>query len=106
MSAVFKALSHPVRREIVAMLQKRPMTSGEIAAAFDMAWPSITGHLAALKDADLVETEREGNSVRYWLNISAVEEAIGVLLAITQKAKAARKRGNAPVRPSLRTKPV
>ena len=32
MSAVFKALSHPVRREIVAMLQKRPMTSGEIAA--------------------------------------------------------------------------
>src|SRR5688572_33453572 len=106
MNAVFKALSHPVRRQIVAMLQRRPMTSGEIAAAFDMAWPSITGHLAALKDADLVETEREGNSVRYWLNISAVEEAIGVLLAITQKAKAARKRGNAPVRPSLRTKPV
>ena len=104
MSAVFKALSHPVRRQIVVMLQKRPMTSGEIAAAFDMAWPSVTGHLAALKDADLVETEREGNSVRYWLNISAIEEAIGVLLAITQKAKAARKGGNAPSRSSLRSK--
>jgi len=104
MSAVFKALSHPVRRQIVAMLQKRPMTSGEIAAAFDMAWPSVTGHLGALKEADLVETEREGTSVRDRLNLTAVEEAIGVLLAITQKAKAARKRGNAPSRPSLRSK--
>jgi len=104
MNAVFKALSHPVRRKIVAMLQKRPMTSGEIAAAFDMAWPSVTGHLAALKEADLVETEREGNSVRYRLNISAVDEAIGFLLAITQKAKAARKRGDAPSRSSLRSK--
>lgn len=104
MSAVFKALSHPVRRQIVAMLQKRPMTSGEIAAAFDMAWPSVTGHLAALKEADLVETEREGNSVRYRLDISAIEEAIALLLAITQKAKAARKRGEAPSRSSLRSK--
>jgi DNA-binding transcriptional ArsR family regulator len=104
MSAVFKALSHPARRQIVAMLQTRPMTSGEIAAAFDMAWPSVTGHLAALKEADLVETEREGNSVRYRLNISAVEEAIGFLLAITQKAKAARRKRDAPVRSSLRSK--
>jgi DNA-binding transcriptional ArsR family regulator len=106
MSTVFKALGHPARREIVAMLQKRPMTSGEIAAAFDMAWPSVTGHLAALKEADLVETEREGNSIRYRLNISAVEEAVGYLLAITQKAKAARKKREVPSRPSLRSKPA
>ena len=106
MSAVFKALGHPARRQIVGMLQKRPMTSGEIAAAFDMAWPSVTGHLSALKEADLVETEREGNSVRYRLNISAIEEAIAVLLAITQKAKAARKKGDAPSRSSLRSKPA
>jgi len=103
MNAVFKALSHPARRQIVAMLQKRPMTSGEIAAAFDMAWPSVTGHLATLKEADLVETERQGNSVRYRLNISAVEEAVGFLLAITQKAKAARKKREVPSRSSLRS---
>jgi DNA-binding transcriptional ArsR family regulator len=106
MSAVFKALGHPARRQIVAMLQKRPMTSGEIAAAFDMAWPSVTGHLAALKEAELVETEREGNSIRYRLNISVVEEAVGFLLAITQKAKAASKRREVPSRPSLRSKPA
>jgi DNA-binding transcriptional ArsR family regulator len=106
MNAVFKALSHPARRQIVAMLQKRPMTSGEIAAAFDMAWPSVTGHLSALKEADLVETEREGNSVRYRLNISAAEEAVGFLLEITQKARAARKRRAVPPRPALRNKPA
>jgi DNA-binding transcriptional ArsR family regulator len=104
MNAVFKALSHPARREIVAMLQKRPMTSGEIAASFAMAWPSVTGHLSTLKEADLVETEREGNSVRYRLNISAVEEAIGFLLAITQKADAARRKSRVPSRSSLRSK--
>ena len=104
MNAVFKALSHPARRQIVAMLQKGPMTSGEIAAAFDMAWPSVTGHLAALKEAELVEAEREGNSVRYRLNISAVEEAIGFLLAISQTAKAARKPRDGRLRSPLRSK--
>ena len=80
MNLVFKALSHPVRRSIVAMLRRGPMTSGDIAAAFDMAWPTVTGHLNALKDADLVEAEKDGTSVRYRLNISAAEEAVGFLM--------------------------
>jgi ArsR family transcriptional regulator len=80
MNSVFKALSHPARRRMVAMLRDGPMASGDIAAAFDMAWPTVTGHLAALKEAGLVEAEREGASIRYRLNISAVEEAIGFLL--------------------------
>ena len=95
MNLIFKALSHPARRQIIAMLQKGPLTSGEIAAEFDMAWPSVTGHLAALKEADLVEAERDGNTVRYRLNISAAEEAVGFLLAMMQAAKpaAARRHG-------------
>ena len=97
MNLVFKALSHPVRREIVDMLRNGPLSSGDIAAAFDMAWPSVTGHLTALKEANLVDTEREGNSVRYRLNISAAEEAVGFLLGIVQPAKAiARKRRPPP----------
>ena len=82
MNQVFKALAHPARRKIVAMLKDGPMSSGDIADAFDMAWPSVTGHLAALKDAGLIESERKGNSVRYRLNISAAEEAIGFLIAL------------------------
>jgi DNA-binding transcriptional ArsR family regulator len=106
MTLIFKALSHPVRREIVAMLQKGPLTSGDIAAKFDMAWPSVTGHLAALKDADLVEAERDGTTVRYRLNISAAEEAVGYLLGLVQAAKPARRRGGTLARSQPRTKPA
>lgn len=82
MSTVFKALSHPVRRRIVEMLRAGPMTSGDIAAAFDMAWPTVTGHLNTLKDAGLLETERDGASIRYRLCISAVEEAVAFLVGL------------------------
>jgi len=83
MSLVFKALGHPARRRIVEMLRERPMSSGDIAAAFeDMTWPTVTGHLNALKDAGLVSTEREGASVRYRLRLSAVEEAVGFLMEL------------------------
>jgi DNA-binding transcriptional ArsR family regulator len=85
MNRVFKALSHPDRRRIVSMLRDRPMASGEIAAAFDTAWPTITAHLTTLKDAGLVEAERDGVSIRYRLNISAVEEAIGFLLEVADR---------------------
>ena len=83
MNALFKALAHPVRRRIIDMLRKGPMASGDIAAAFDMSWPTITGHLNALKEAGLVSPEREGVSIRYRLEISAVEEALAFLLAMT-----------------------
>ncbi len=83
MNSLFKALSHPVRRRIIDMLRKGPMASGDIAAAFDMSWPTITGHLNALKEAGLVSPEREGASIRYRLEISAVEEALAFLLAMT-----------------------
>ena len=82
MNSLFKALSHPVRRTIIEMLRAGPMTSGDIAAAFDMSWPTITGHLNALKDAGLVSPEREGQTIRYRLEISAVEEAMAFLMDI------------------------
>ena len=89
MNALFKALSHPTRRRIVEMLRKGPMASGDIAAAFDMSWPTVTGHLNALKDAGLVSPEREGASIRYRLEISAVEEAMAFLMDIAGTGKTA-----------------
>ena len=102
MNSVFKALSHPVRRQIVGMLQAGPLSSGEIADAFDMAWPSVTGHLSTLKSAGLVESERDGNLMRYRLNISAAEEAVGFLLSVVQPAKTAAKRGKSSASRSTR----
>src|SRR4051812_14602051 len=85
MNTVFKALSHPARRRMVEMLRSGPMTSGDIAQAFDMAWPTVTGHLNALKEAGLVSTEKDGASVRYRLQISAVEEAVAFLIELMGK---------------------
>jgi DNA-binding transcriptional ArsR family regulator len=89
MNALFKALSHPVRRRIIEMLRQGPMASGDIAAAFDMSWPTVTGHLNALKEAGLVSPERAGGSIRYRLEISAVEEAMAFLMDIAGTGRAA-----------------
>ena len=89
MNSLFKALSHPVRRRIIEMLRTAPLTSGDIAAAFDMAWPTVTGHLNTLRDAGLVDTERDGASIRYRLNISAVEEALAFLMELAGAGKPA-----------------
>jgi len=87
MNTLFKALSHPLRRQIIAMLQTGPRTSGDIASAFDAAWPTITGHLAVLRDAGLVDSERDGTQIRYRLSISAIEEALAFLIDLSQSAK-------------------
>ena len=98
MNTLFKALSHPVRRRIVAMLRAGSLASGDIAATFDMSWPTITGHLNALKEAGLVSAERDGQTIRYRLEISAIEEAMAFLMDIagtgqpaTVATKAARR---------------
>lgn len=87
MNEVFKALSHPIRRKVLAMLRERPMASGEIAQAFDVAWPTMTTHLTALKDAGLVTAERDGTSIRYRVNASVMEEAVAALMELMGAGK-------------------
>ena len=79
---VFVALAHPVRRKVLAMLRKGPLCSGDIAAEFDVAWPTMTGHLKTLKDAGLVTAERSGTSIVYRLNATILEETAAALLDI------------------------
>jgi DNA-binding transcriptional ArsR family regulator len=87
MNVLFKALSHPMRRQIIEMLRPGPLTSGDIAAAFNAAWPTVTGHLAVLRDAGLVDSERDGTQIRYRLSISAIEEALAFLLDLSQSVQ-------------------
>ncbi len=82
MSDVFDALAHPVRRKILSLLRKRPLSAGEIAERFDLAKPTLSGHFAVLKAADLVTTERQGTSIIYHLNMSVLEEALAALMDI------------------------
>ena len=87
MSDVFDALAHPVRRKILRLLRKRPMSAGEIADKFDLAKPTLSGHFAVLKSADLVGTERNGTSIIYRLNMSVLEEAMAALMDIAGTRK-------------------
>lgn len=70
----FKALSDPVRREILNMLKKQRMSAGEISSNFDMTGATVSYHLSILKKAGLVHEQREKNFIYYSLNVSVFEE--------------------------------
>jgi DNA-binding transcriptional ArsR family regulator len=80
MNAVFEAIAHPVRREILKRLRDRPLSAGEIADGFAISKPSISHHLNALKDAGLIYGERAGTSIVYHLNLSVFEELMAAVL--------------------------
>ncbi|MGL4731009.1 MAG: autorepressor SdpR family transcription factor [Clostridium sp.] len=71
---VFKALSDPTRRKILDLLKNKDMTAGEIAEFFNISKPSISHHLSALKNADLVSDERNGQYIYYSINTSVFED--------------------------------
>ena len=69
-----KALSDPVRREILNMLKGGRMSAGEITEKFDITGAAISRHLSVLKEADLIRDTREGKFIFYELNASVLEE--------------------------------
>jgi DNA-binding transcriptional ArsR family regulator len=84
---LFQALSDPTRREVLRLLRQRDMTAGQIAEAFPLAFSTISGHLKTLKYAGLVVTERQGTTIVYSLNISALEEAVAAVLEFVGAGK-------------------
>ncbi|HIW16689.1 MAG TPA: autorepressor SdpR family transcription factor [Firmicutes bacterium] len=70
----FKALSDPIRRDILLMLRSGRMSAGEIAARFDLTGATVSYHLSILKKAGLLFETREKNFIYYELNISVFEE--------------------------------
>ena len=76
MNRVFKALGDPTRRRILQMLRERPMTAGEIAAGFNLAKPTLSGHFAVLREADLIAADKVGATITYRLNLSVLQDAL------------------------------
>ncbi|MCD7955991.1 MAG: autorepressor SdpR family transcription factor [Lachnospiraceae bacterium] len=72
----FKALSDPVRRQILELLKSKRLSAGEIGSHFNMTGATISYHLSVLKKADLVTEEREKNFIYYELNTSVLEEVM------------------------------
>jgi DNA-binding transcriptional ArsR family regulator len=72
----FRALADPTRRQILRLLRDGPRTSGDLADAFPSTWATISRHLAVLREAGLVTTERSGQEIRYELNTSVFQELV------------------------------
>lgn len=76
MDKVFKALGDPTRRRILQLLREREMTAGELADCFELSKPTLSGHFAVLREADLVTSDKAGTTITYRLNVSTLEEAL------------------------------
>ena len=76
MQNTLKALSDPIRREILNLLKGGRMSAGDIVQRFEVTGASISRHLSVLKDADLIRDQREGKFIYYELNASVLEEIL------------------------------
>ena len=71
-----KALSDPIRREILELLKSGRLSAGEITEKFPVSGAAISKHLSVLKEADLIRDTREGKFIFYELNASVLEEVM------------------------------
>ena len=93
----------------MSLLRSGPRTSGEIASRFNSSWPTISRHLAVLRDADLVLAERKGQEIYYELNTSVFQDLVQHLIDVDQTRRARyleRRSGVSPRRPDMAARPV
>ena len=81
-SKAFKALAHPVRRNILKRLRDGQLSAGEIADAYDMSKPSMSTHFSVLKEARLIHAKRKGNHIYYCLNVTVADEVLSGIMDI------------------------
>ena len=77
-----KALSDPIRREILEMLKSGRLPAGEIAEKFPVSGAAVSKHLSVLREADLLRDTREGKFIYYELNTSVLEDVLLWLTAL------------------------
>ncbi len=80
MNTTLQALADPTRRAILKMLGDGDLTAGEIAAQFAISAPSVSHHLNVLKGAELVRSQRNGQTIVYSINATVVQEFLQELL--------------------------
>jgi DNA-binding transcriptional ArsR family regulator len=103
MNQLFKALNDPTRRQILELLKQGSLTAGEIADACEVGKPTVSHHLDLLRQAELIEEERQGQFRRYHLNTSVVEDVMVWLRTLVETPRAAAKKAAAIKRLSPRT---
>ncbi|MCF4151314.1 metalloregulator ArsR/SmtB family transcription factor [Dethiosulfovibrio sp. F2B] len=74
--AVFKALAHPLRLEIVRRLGGGEVCACEIARWFESDRTTVSKHLAVLRDAEVLKDRREGQKILYSIALPCVSDMI------------------------------
>ncbi len=74
MDRAIHALADPTRREILRALRAGPLTAGEIGGRFSITGASISHHLSVLKEAGLVQAERDGRNIVYSLEATVFQD--------------------------------
>lgn len=87
MDKLFKALNDQTRRDILELLKAKERTAGDIAEHFNISKPSISHHLDILKQAGLIEADKQGQFIYYSLNTTVVDEFLKWLVQLTPAAK-------------------
>jgi len=82
---VFKALGDPTRRRILELLCDRDLTPTEILRELNVTQPTLSHHLDILKRANLVTSEREGQFIRYSLNMGVLEMALKYIMGFLSR---------------------
>ena len=90
LAAAFKAIGDPVRLQLLSMIASH--AGGEVCVcdltpAFDLTGPTISHHLRVLREAGLIDHQRRGTWVYYWV-IPAKLAALSALLDIRTSAAA------------------
>ena len=76
MNETFKAISDPVRRDILSVLREGKKSAGEIGSHFNLTGATVSYHLSKLKDADLITEQKVKNFIYYELNTSVFEDIL------------------------------
>jgi len=71
----YKALAHPARLRILAMLRGGELCVCQITAVLGLAASTVSAHLAELRRAGLADEQKEGRWVRYRLREDAADLA-------------------------------
>lgn len=85
MNETLKAISDPVRRDILQMLKSGRKSAGEIGEQFNLTGATVSYHLSKLKSADLIAEEKYKNYIYYELNASVFEEVLTWIYALGGK---------------------
>lgn len=82
-----RALSDATRREILRALRERDLTAGEIASQFPITAASVSHHLSVLREAGLVQSERNGRTIVYSLESTVFQDFVRELMTFLDRGE-------------------